>query len=69
MLGRHAEAQAKYRQGIELAPDFLALRNNYGLSLAISGQPQEAIAQLAPLASQPRPPTAACARTSPSPTP
>ena len=51
MLGRHAEAQAKYRQGIELAPDYLALRNNYGLSLAISGQPQEAIAQLAPLAS------------------
>jgi Flp pilus assembly protein TadD len=51
MLGRHAEAQAKYRQGIEVAPDYLALRNNYGLSLAISGQPQEAIAQLLPLAS------------------
>jgi len=50
MEGRHAEAQAKYRQGIELAPDFLALRNNLGLSLAISGQPQEAIALLAPLA-------------------
>jgi Flp pilus assembly protein TadD len=50
MMGRHAEAQARYRQGIELAPDFLPLRSNYGLSLAISGQPQEAIAQLAPLA-------------------
>jgi Flp pilus assembly protein TadD len=50
MLGRHAEAQARYRQGIELAPDYVALRSNYGLSLAISGQPQEAIAQLLPLA-------------------
>jgi Flp pilus assembly protein TadD len=51
MMGRHAEAQAKYRQGIALAPDYLPLRSNFGLSLAISGQPQDAIAQLAPLAS------------------
>jgi len=50
MMGRHAEAQARYRQGIELAPEYLPLRSNFGLSLAISGQPQEAIAQLAPLA-------------------
>ncbi len=50
MQGRHAEAQAKYRQGIEVAPDYLPLRSNMGLSLAISGQPEEAIAQLAPLA-------------------
>jgi Flp pilus assembly protein TadD len=50
MTGRHAEAQAHYRQGIELAPDYLPLRNNFGLSLAISGQPEEAIGQLAPLA-------------------
>jgi Flp pilus assembly protein TadD len=50
MMGRHAEAQAKYRQGIELAPEYLPLRSNYGLSLAISGRPQDAIAQLAPLA-------------------
>ncbi len=49
MMGRHAEAQARYRQGIEIAPDFVALRSNYGLSLAISGQPQEAINQLVPL--------------------
>ena len=49
MQGRHAEAQARYRQGIELAPDFVALRTNFGLSLAISGQPQEAITQLVPL--------------------
>ena len=49
MQGRHAEAQARYRQGIEIAPDFVALRSNYGLSLAISGQPQEAVNQLVPL--------------------
>jgi Flp pilus assembly protein TadD len=51
MMGRHAEARAKYRQGIELAPDYPPLRSNFGLSLAIAGQPQEAIAQLGPLAS------------------
>jgi Flp pilus assembly protein TadD len=50
MLGRHAEAQAKYRQGIELAPDYVPLRSNLGLSLAISGQAPEAIALLVPLA-------------------
>jgi Flp pilus assembly protein TadD len=50
MMGRHAEAQARYRQGIELAPDYVPLRSNFGLSLAISGQAQEAIAQLLPLA-------------------
>lgn len=50
MQGRHADAQGKYRQGIELAPDYLALRSNLGLSLAISGHSQEAIAQLVPLA-------------------
>ena len=49
MQGRHADAQGKYRQGIELAPDYLALRSNLGLSLAISGKPLEAIAQLVPL--------------------
>jgi len=51
MQGRHAEAQANYRRGLELAPDDTALRSNYGLSLAITGPPEAAIAQLAPLAS------------------
>ena len=50
MQGRHADAQARYRQGIEVAPDYLPLRNNFALSLAISGHPQEAITQLLPLA-------------------
>ena len=51
MQGRHAEAQANYRRGIELAPGDATLRSNYGLSLAITGPPDAAIAQLAPLAS------------------
>jgi Flp pilus assembly protein TadD len=51
MQGRHAEAQANYHRGLELAPDDPGLRSNYGLSLAITGQPQAAIAMLAPLAS------------------
>ena len=50
MQGRHAEAQANYRRGLELAPDDAALHSNYGLSLAITGPPEAAIAQLAPLA-------------------
>ncbi len=51
MQGQHEEAQVRYREGIALAPDFLALRSNLGLSLAISGRGPEAVAQLAPLAS------------------
>jgi len=51
MQGRHAEAQANYRRGLELAPDDPGLRSNYGLSLAITGQPQAAIGLLAPVAS------------------
>jgi Flp pilus assembly protein TadD len=50
MQGKHVEAQARYRQGLTLAPDDVALRSNMGLSLAIIGQPQEAIAQLLPIA-------------------
>jgi Flp pilus assembly protein TadD len=53
MQGRHAEAQANYRRGIELAPDYIALRSNLGLSLAITGEPLEAIAQLVAVASRP----------------
>ena len=50
MQGRHAEAQANYRKAIQLAPDYLPTRSNFGLSLAITGPPQEAVAQLAPIA-------------------
>jgi Flp pilus assembly protein TadD len=51
MQGRHAEAQANYRRGLDLMPDDPGLRSNYGLSLAITGQAQAAIAVLAPVAS------------------
>lgn len=54
LQGRHAEAQANYRRGIEMAPDYAALRSNYGLSLAITGPAQEAIGQLVPIASSTR---------------
>jgi len=50
MQGRHAEAQANYRKAIQLAPDYLPTRSNFGLSLAITGPSQEAVAQLAPIA-------------------
>jgi Flp pilus assembly protein TadD len=50
MQGRHVDAQASYRRAIQLAPDYLPTRSNFGLSLAITGPPQEAIAQLAPIA-------------------
>lgn len=50
MQGRHAEAQVRYRRGIELAPDSISLRSNLGLSLAISGEAGPAIALLEPIA-------------------
>src|SRR5206468_8194127 len=50
MQGRHAEAQANYRRALELAPEYLPTRSNFGLSLAITGSSQEAIALLAPVA-------------------
>jgi Flp pilus assembly protein TadD len=49
MQGRHAEAQARYRAGIDLAPTYLPLRSNMGLSLAISGDAPAAIAMLTPI--------------------
>ncbi len=39
-----------YRRAIQLAPNYLPTRSNFGLSLAITGPPQEAVAQLAPIA-------------------
>jgi Flp pilus assembly protein TadD len=52
MQGRHADAQREYRRGIGMAPDFAALRSNFGLSLAICGEAGQAIDVLAPLASR-----------------
>ena len=50
MQGRHAEAQTNYARGIEIAPDYISLRSNMGLSLAIAGDSQAAVAMLAPIA-------------------
>ncbi|MDX6750118.1 tetratricopeptide repeat protein (plasmid) [Geminicoccaceae bacterium 1502E] len=41
--GRHGEAQTVYRSGLALAPASIPLRNNLALSMALSGDPREAI--------------------------
>jgi Flp pilus assembly protein TadD len=51
MQGRHTEAQARYRDGLEIASDNVSLRSNMGLSLAISGDAPAAVAMLAPISS------------------
>ncbi len=56
LLGRHAEAQATYRQGLEQAPDNLALKNNLGLSLAVAGEHKRAIRLLERIARDPMAP-------------
>ncbi len=43
MIGDAREAQVHYRLGLQLAPDNVALRNNLGLSLALSGDFQDSI--------------------------
>ena len=48
LLHRHAEAQALYRQAMGLAPDDAAIRNDYALSLLLSGQPEQAREMLQP---------------------
>jgi len=54
MQGRHQEAQDKYREGIAISPEYLPLRSNFGLSLAITDQARDAVAQLLPVASSAR---------------
>ena len=51
--GRHDLAQQDYRQGLALAPDQVSLRNNLGLSQALSGDFNGAIATLSDLVSRP----------------
>ena len=45
-LGDHGAAQAYYRTGLDVEPGNLALQNNLGLSLAVSGRFEEAISVL-----------------------
>jgi Flp pilus assembly protein TadD len=46
MMGRHEEAQERYITGIERSPDNLPLKNNLGLSLALTENFNEAITLL-----------------------
>jgi len=52
-VGRHDEAQTRYRRGLELAPGDPALSLNLALSLALSGSYPEAIGVLRPIATAP----------------
>ena len=53
LMGNHTAAQAAYRSGLALAPDSLSLANNYGLSLALSGDFAQAIKILGDAAKAP----------------
>lgn len=48
-LGRHAEAQTSYRAVLATTPRHVSARNNLALSLAVTGQYDEAVALLTPL--------------------
>jgi Flp pilus assembly protein TadD len=54
LLGRHAQAQAAYRQALALSPDNRAVQADLGLSLALSGDGTGAVAILRPLAAEPQ---------------
>lgn len=49
-LRRHSDAQASYRAAMALAPRSVAARTNLALSLAFTGEYQEAIGLLTPIA-------------------
>lgn len=53
LLGRHQEAQEHYISGMEQTPDNLAIKNNLGLSLALSGDFDDAIRLLREAAADP----------------
>jgi Flp pilus assembly protein TadD len=53
VAGQHEEAQARYRRGLELMPRDPALTLNLALSLALTGNYPEAVAELRPLATAP----------------
>jgi Flp pilus assembly protein TadD/cell division septation protein DedD len=53
LMGRHDLAQQDYRAAMSKAPKNVGLRNNYGLSLALSGDYAAAIAALGDIAGDP----------------
>ncbi len=53
LQGRHADAQAAYQQALAATPDAKDVRVNLGLSLALSGQADQAVSLLQPLAAEP----------------
>jgi Flp pilus assembly protein TadD/cell division septation protein DedD len=53
LIGRHDLAQQDYQKGLKLAPANAGLRNNYGLSLALSGDYGAAATELSQLADEP----------------
>ena len=53
IAGAHAAAQTAYLDGLQAAPDNMALRNNLALSLALSDESEDAIGILRELAQEP----------------
>jgi Flp pilus assembly protein TadD len=53
LLGQHAEAQHAYRQALAVEPGRTAASVNLALSLALSGDPRQALAILRPIALSP----------------
>ena len=52
-IDQHGEAQARYRRGLELAPGDPGLSLNLALSLALTGDYDQAITRLQPMAAGP----------------
>jgi Tfp pilus assembly protein PilF len=46
LQGKHGEAQEAYRRALEVQPSLASARENLGLSLALSGKPQEGVQML-----------------------
>jgi Flp pilus assembly protein TadD len=59
LLDRHNEAQAAYRAGLEHAPESVALKNNLGLSLALSKDYRKAMRTLEAVVRDPTAPARA----------
>jgi Flp pilus assembly protein TadD/cell division protein FtsN len=56
LVGRHDLAQQDYQNGLRIAPQHAGLRNNYALSLALSGDYGSAATTLADIANDPAAP-------------